>query len=129
MCKPFGLSYLGVLGMCLTGRGLKYRGARYRVQNLHSERSCELGPPSQMYVALSKLSVWQERVMAFPTCYDTGFVLFCFHFFSMCMSCSASFWVSFRGNCSISSYRLGLSVGSLHLGPALLTLVVLSVSI
>lgn len=50
-------------------------------------------------------NLWWEPVSTFPTCFDEGICSL-----TWCVSYSASFWMSFRGNCSMCSYTLGVSV-------------------
>ena len=50
---------------------------------------------------------WWRVFLSLSYLFWCGYFLVC----SMCRSCSASFWVSFRGNCSVCSCTFSVSVG------------------
>lgn len=51
--------------------------------------------------------VWWDCILAFPTHFGMGiYFLICL----VCRSCPASFWISFRGNCSRYSCTYGTSM-------------------
>lgn len=61
----------------------------------------EVGFPSQLYGTVLGWGLQQEYASAFPTHFDVGVSSFV-----SCMSPAASFWISFRGNCSRVSVQL-----------------------
>ena len=66
--------------------------------------TCEF--PSYCVSLFWGLGLWQDCVSASPTHLSVGFFLICL----MYRSCSASFWISFRRNCSVCSCRLSVSM-------------------
>ena len=99
-CRSHGhrsccLSKLDVLGACVSGQSLKSWDTRCEVQTFCSSKKleaefcagCVTGP---------EVGLDANRVSVSPTQYILGFTV---HL--MCGSHSASFWVSFRQNCSV----------------------------
>lgn len=94
--SPTDFQRQGFWGLSLSDH-LKSQGARCQVQTLHS----------RLNSTVPGWSLWQECVPASAASVQVGFFLFLL----MCRNHSASFWVSFRGNCSICSCRFAVSVG------------------
>lgn len=83
---------------------------RCLVQTLHfsrKNRSCEFSR-SCILPCLGRWGSWQDCASASPAHFSVGF------FFLVCPVCrshSASFWISFRGNCSICCCTFSVSLG------------------
>lgn len=106
--KLHWLSDLGVLGAHPSGESLKSWGTRCWVHPVHySWRTRELWIPSQLYVAMPGVGLWWDCVSSSPTYFDVVF----FSFALLCRWPSATFWISFRGNCFVYSCRNIVSMG------------------
>lgn len=63
-----------------------------------------------LYVAAPRGSLWRNYFSVSSTYFSVFFFPFLL-IYVICRICSASFWISFRVNCSICSYRFGVSEG------------------
>ena len=104
-CKPYTFSGLGVLGACSTCGSLKSWGIRCGIQTLHSPgRSWELEDPPRLYGSVPGVGFIVRECLSLSytlQCGWCGYFLIC----PVCRSCSASFQISCRENCSVCSYR------------------------
>lgn len=96
-----------MLGEPPSSGSLKSCTTRCRAQTLHSSgRSCELGVFPWCVVLCRGWGVcWMHLSLSYPS--RCGHFLICL----MCRSCSASFWISFRGTCCACSCMSGASMG------------------
>lgn len=94
-------------GAHLLGVGLKSWGVRCEVQTpCSSGRSSGLCVPSWPLVIVA--AVIYGEIMSQPL---LSISVWAFSHVLMCRSCMSRFWVSFKGNYSVFSYRYGVSVG------------------
>ena len=97
-----------VWGARLSGASLKSWGAQCGVPTLHSSGgSSGFWVPSRLKVACQEWHLQRDCVSAFHACFDVGSLSF-----AQCEGVALLiFRVFFRGNCSIFSYRFGVSMG------------------
>lgn len=98
--KPIGLQ-IGYLGVWLSDAGVKSRGAWCGVWTLHSEKLWVLS------FLLIMVGFVVRLYLSLSCPLGCGFPLIC----TVRRGHSARFWLFFRGNCSMCSCRLNVSVG------------------
>lgn len=102
------LSELDILETCSSGGSLKGWVAKYRVQTFtpHGKAGSWVFSPDSMLLCLRWDLLW-KCVSVFSTHFHMG--IFLFHL--MCRSDSASFYISFKGNCSVYTCTFVVSMG------------------
>lgn len=103
------LAFRDVLRVYCSGGSFKTWSSKCGVPTLQAlQKSWELGFPSQLYDAMLGVGFMTIVCLSFPV-YWKKYGYYVIHL--MCRSCSAIFWVSFRGNFSVCSCTFSMSGG------------------